>query len=140
MKPASVADATPHVSEDLPSPISKPPSSPVKAVAKAAAAAAAAASTGPGIHHKDLKKAPAPKSHAQQPSRQRNHREKSGIPELDGDTNDEDDVRTAHDEPEDDWDFIEADGEESYGVRGPSLFGRGVVNRYKLAVQYFARV
>jgi hypothetical protein len=133
MKPASVADATPRASEDLPAPSSKRPISPVKAVAKAAAAA----STGPDIHHKDLKKAPAPKSHAQRPSRQRNRREKSGIPELDGDlpdTNDEDDVRTAHDEPEDDWDFIEADGEESYGVRAPSLFARGVVDRYKLAV------
>jgi hypothetical protein len=43
-------------------------------------------------------------------------------------------VRTAHDEPEDDWDFIEADGEESYGVKAPSLFARGVVDRYKLAV------
>ncbi len=43
-------------------------------------------------------------------------------------------MRAAHDEPEDDWDFIEADGEESYGVRGPSLFARGVVDRYKLAV------
>ena len=130
MKPASVADATPRASEDLPAP-SKPLSSPVKAAAKAAAAA----STGPDIHHKDLKKAQAPKSHAQRPSRQRNRREKSGIPELDADfpdTNDEDDVRTAHDE--DDWDFIEADGEESYGVRGPSLFARGVVDRYKLAV------
>ena len=133
MKPASVADATPRASEDLPAASSKPPSSPVKAVAEAAAAA----SQGPDIHHKDLKKAPAPKSHGQRPSRQRNRREKSGIPELDGDlpdTNDEDDVRTAHDEPEDDWDFIEADGEESYGVRGPSLFARGVVDRYKLAV------
>jgi len=74
---------------------------------------------------------------AQLQQRQRNRREKSGILEFDGDlpdTNDEDDVRTAHDEPEDDWDFIEADGEESYGVRGPSLFARGVVDRYKLAV------
>ena len=133
MKPASVADATPRASEDLPAHSSKPPISPVKAVAKAAAAA----STGPDIHSKELKKAPAPKSHGQRSSRQRNRREKSGIPELDGDlpdTNDEDDVRTAHDEPEDDWDFIEADGEESYGVRGPSLFARGVVDRYKLAV------
>ncbi len=133
MKPISIADATPRASEDLPAPPSNPPRSPVKAVAEAAAAA----STGPGIHHKESKKAPVSKSHAQRPSRQRNRREKSGIPEFDGDlpdTNDEDDARTAHDEPEDDWDFIEADGEESYGVRGPSLFARGVVDRYKLAV------
>ena len=137
MKPVSVADATPRASEDLPASPSKPPISPVRAAVAEAAAAAAAASTGRGIHHKELKKAPAPKSHGQRPSRHRNRREKSGIPEFDGDlpdTNDEDDVRTAHDEPEDDWDFIEADGEESYGVRGPSLFARGVVDRYKLAV------
>jgi len=130
IKPVSVADATPRASEDIPIPASKPPTSPVKAVAKAAAAA----STGPGIHHKELKKASVPKSHGQRSSRQRNRREKSGIPEFDGDTNDEDDVRTAHDEGEDDWDFIEADGEESYGVRAPSLFSRGVVDRYKLSV------
>jgi hypothetical protein len=133
IKPTSVADATPRASEDVPAPAPKPPTSPVKAVAKAAAAA----STGPDIHHKESKKASVSKSHAQRPSRQRNRREKSGIPELDGDlldTNDEDEVRTAHDEGEDDWDFIEADGEESYGVRGPSLFARGVVDRYKLAV------
>jgi hypothetical protein len=135
LKPTSVADATPRASEDIPAPAPapKPPTSPVKAVAKAAAAA----SSGPDIHRKESKKASVPKSHAQRPSRQRNRREKSGIPELDADlvdTNDEDDVRTAHDAGEDDWDFIEADGEESYGVRGPSLFARGVVDRYKLAV------
>ena len=137
IKSASVTDATPRASEDIPATTVKPPPSPVKAAAEAAAAA----STGPDIHHKELKKASAPKQHGQRSSRQRNRREKSGIPELDGDiadTNDEDDVRTPHDE--DDWDFIEADGEEhngvngTNGIRGPSLFARGVVDRYKLAV------
>jgi hypothetical protein len=124
LKPTSVADATPRASEDIPAPGPAPkrPTSPLRAVAKAAAAA----STGPDIHHKESKKSSVPKSHAQRPSRQRNRREKYGIPELDADLVDTDD--------EDDWDFIEADGEESYGVRGPSLFARGVVDRYKLAV------
>ena len=122
IKPGSVTDATPRASEDLPVPASKPPPSPVKAAAEAAAAA----STGPDIHHKELKKASAPKQHAQRSSRNHNRREKSGIPELDRDILDAND--------EDEWDFIEADGEESNGVKGPSLFARGVVDRYKLSV------
>ena len=63
-------------------------------------------------------------------------REKSGVPALDrdlSDTVDEDgDVTEKEDE---DWDFIEAvDGEDRNGTQGPSLFARGVVDRYKLAV------
>jgi serum/glucocorticoid-regulated kinase 2 len=130
-KPASVADATPRASEDAPAPAVRP-ISPVKAVAEAAAAA----STGPDIHHKELKKAPVPKPHGQRPNRQRTRREKSGVPALDrdlSDANDEDDVRTERDE-DDDWDFIEADGEDRNGARIPSLFARGVVDRYKLSV------
>ncbi|KAI9430296.1 hypothetical protein BJY52DRAFT_1351176 [Lactarius psammicola] len=45
----------------------------------------------------------------------------------------EDDVRTERDD-DDEWDFIEADGEERNGARGTSLFARGVVDRYRLAV------
>ncbi len=40
-------------------------------------------------------------------------------------------------ENEDDWDFVEAGGmlvEERNGAKGTSLFARGVVDRYKLAV------
>ena len=134
--PASVADATPRASEETTAPISRPPTTPVKAVADAAAAA----STGPDIHHKELKKVPASKSQGQRSSRQRTRREKSGIPALDrdlSDANDEDEVRTERDEEDEDWDFIEADGgggEERYGQRGNSLFARGVVDRYKLSV------
>ncbi|KAH9988915.1 hypothetical protein BJV77DRAFT_1061334 [Russula vinacea] len=117
MKPALVTDATPRASEDIPVPASKPPISPVKAAAQAAAAA----SSGPDIHHKELKKASGHKQHGQRSSRHRNRREKSGIPELDGDTNDEDDVRMTHDEGDDDWDMVEAVGEDRNGVRGPSL-------------------
>ena len=124
MKPTSVADSPLHISEDLPSHFSKLCISPVKAVTEAAAA-----STGPGIHYKDLKKAPAPKSHGQWP--QRNRCEKSRISELDGnlpDTDDGDDVRMVHNALEDNWDFIEADGKDSYGVQGPSLFAHSVVD------------
>ena len=131
-KPATFADATPRASEDSPGPAPTVPISPLKAVAHAAAAA----STGPDIHHKETKKVPAPKTHAQRPSRQRNRREKSGVPALDrdlSDANEEDDVRTERDD-DDDWDFIEADGEERNGARGNSLFARGVVDRYRLAV------
>ncbi|KAI0297577.1 hypothetical protein B0F90DRAFT_1811056 [Multifurca ochricompacta] len=118
IKPAPVADATPRASEDAPAPTPTTPISPIKAVAEAAAAA----STGPDIHHKEPKKAPAPKPHVQRPNRQRTRREKS------------DDVRTERDDEDDDWDFIEADGEDRNGARGTSLFARGVVDRYRLAV------
>jgi serum/glucocorticoid-regulated kinase 2 len=131
-KPVSIADATPRASEDVPAPAPRPPPSPVKAVAYAAAAA----STGPDIHRKESKKAPASKPHGQRPNRQRTRREKSGVPALDrdlSDANDEYDVRTERDD-DDDWDFIEADGEDRNGTRGTSLFARGVVDRYRLAV------
>ena len=136
LNPASVADATPRGSEETTAPMSRPPTTPVKAVADAAAAA----SLGPDIHRKEPKKVPASKSQGQRPNRQRARREKSGIPALDrdlSDANDEDEVRTERDEEDEDWDFIEADGgggEERYGQRGNSLFARGVVDRYRLAV------
>ncbi|KAJ7292702.1 kinase-like protein [Mycena rebaudengoi] len=39
------------------------------------------------------------------------------------------------DEEDDDWDFVEAaDGEDRNGAKGTSLFARGVVDRYRLAV------
>jgi serum/glucocorticoid-regulated kinase 2 len=131
LKPVSVADATPRASEETTAPISRPPSTPIKAVA----AAAAAASTGPDVHRKEQKKVPAPKPHGQRSKRTR--REKSGVPALDrdlSDANDEDDVRMERDEEDEDWDFIEADGEDRNGTRGNNLFARGVVDRYRLAV------
>ncbi|KAG8219318.1 kinase-like domain-containing protein [Butyriboletus roseoflavus] len=66
----------------------------------------------------------------------RNRREKSGIPALDrflSDGPDEDGEMTER-EDDDDWDFIEADGEDRNGTKGTSLFARGVVDRYRLAV------
>ncbi|KAH9070725.1 hypothetical protein EDB83DRAFT_2221807 [Lactarius deliciosus] len=132
-KPASFTDATPRASEDAPGPAPSVPISPLKAVASAAAAA----STGPDIHRKEPKKAPVSKPHGQRSSRQqRSRREKSGVPALDrdlSDANEEEDVRTERDD-DDEWDFIEADGEERNGARGTSLFARGVVDRYRLAV------
>lgn len=71
------------------------------------------------------------------PTRVRGRREKSGVPALDrylSDTIDEDDEVTER-EDDDDWDFVEAPGgEERNGAKGTSLFARGVVDRYKLAV------
>lgn len=66
----------------------------------------------------------------------RGRREKSGVPALDrylSDGLDEDGDMTEKEE-DDDWDFIEADGEDRNGTKGTSLFARGVVDRYRLAV------
>ena len=66
----------------------------------------------------------------------RGRREKSGVPALDrfiSDGPDEDGDITEKEE-DDDWDFIEADGEDRNGTKGTSLFARGVVDRYRLAV------
>jgi len=69
----------------------------------------------------------------------RSRREKSGVPALDrylSDAVDEDtEVTEAEHEEDEDWDFIEAaDGEDRNGAKGTSLFARGVVDRYRLAV------
>ena len=63
-------------------------------------------------------------------------REKSGVPALDrylSDAIDED--ATEREDEDDDWDIVEAaDGEDRNGYKGTSLFARGVVDRYRLAV------
>ncbi|PPQ71888.1 hypothetical protein CVT25_001642 [Psilocybe cyanescens] len=69
----------------------------------------------------------------------RSRREKSGVPALDrylSDGVDEDTEATEAERDEDeDWDFIEAvDGEDRNGAKPTSLFARGVVDRYRLAV------
>ncbi|KIY66897.1 hypothetical protein CYLTODRAFT_397962 [Cylindrobasidium torrendii FP15055 ss-10] len=63
-------------------------------------------------------------------------REKSGVPALDKYLSDAgEDAPMERDEEDDDWDFVEAvEGEERNGTRGTTLFARGVVDRYKLAV------
>lgn len=61
-------------------------------------------------------------------------REKSGIAALDKHLGDGIDELTEREE-EDEWDFVEAGvDEERNGSKGTSLFARGVVDRYKLAV------
>jgi serine/threonine protein kinase len=65
----------------------------------------------------------------------RNRREKSGVPALDRYLSDgAGEVTEAERDEDDDWDFVEADGEDRNGAKGPSLFARGVVDRYRLAV------
>lgn len=66
----------------------------------------------------------------------RNRREKSGVPALDRFLSDgPDEEEGTEKEEEEDWDFIEAgDGEDRNGTKGTSLFARGVVDRYRLAV------
>ncbi|TCD64739.1 hypothetical protein EIP91_003661 [Steccherinum ochraceum] len=71
------------------------------------------------------------------PPKQRNRREKSGIPALDralAELADEEGAATER-EDEEDWDFVETNvNEERNGAKGTSLFARGVVDRYRLAV------
>jgi serum/glucocorticoid-regulated kinase 2 len=63
-------------------------------------------------------------------------RERSGVAALDRDLSDvmdEDEMQI--DMEDDDWDFVEALGQEDYnGQQGKSLFARGVVDRYRLKV------
>ncbi|KAJ7819928.1 hypothetical protein B0H14DRAFT_3736548 [Mycena olivaceomarginata] len=65
-------------------------------------------------------------------------REKSGVPALDRHLDDAEATEKEEeddDDADDDWDFVEAaDGEDRNGARGTSLFARGVVDRYRLAV------
>ncbi|KAE9393752.1 kinase-like protein [Gymnopus androsaceus JB14] len=80
------------------------------------------------------------KGHGLRPPPRR--KERSGVPALDrylSDGPDETEVTERDDEDgdedDDDWDFIEADGgEDRNGAKGTSLFARGVVDRYRLAV------
>ncbi|KAJ7157214.1 hypothetical protein C8R46DRAFT_1113810 [Mycena filopes] len=66
----------------------------------------------------------------------RPRREKSGVPALDKHLDEEASATEKEDDDEDDdWDFVEAaDGEDRNGAKGTSLFARGVVDRYRLAV------
>ncbi|KAF8523220.1 hypothetical protein JB92DRAFT_3110191 [Gautieria morchelliformis] len=74
------------------------------------------------------------------PRAQPRRREKSGVPALDRHLSrviDEDeDVGTVTErDDDDDWDFVETPGgEDRNGAKGTSLFARGVVDRYRLAV------
>ncbi|KAI0673932.1 kinase-like protein [Trametes maxima] len=120
--PESKPEATPRTSHER--------AATTVSLAEAAAAAAATRTA------EDANVKTAPKV---RPGKQaRNRREKSGIPALDRDLPEptEDEGATER-EDEDDWDFVEAGGalvEERNGARGTTLFARGVVDRYKLAV------
>ena len=75
-------------------------------------------------------KAPVPRGSG----RTRARREKSGIPALDRAYAGEESA-PERDEEDDDWDFVETNvDEERNGAKATSLFARGVVDRYKLAV------
>ncbi|CAK5264794.1 unnamed protein product [Mycena citricolor] len=67
----------------------------------------------------------------------RARREKSGVPALDRHLDEEatEKEEEEDDDEDDDWDFIDAvDGEDRNGAKGTSLFARGVVDKYRLAV------
>lgn len=76
----------------------------------------------------------APPKAVPRPVKAAKRREKSGVPALDKYL-DEDTEAGERDEEDDDWDFIDAvDGEDRNGAKGTSLFARGVVDKYRLAV------
>ncbi|KAG2022568.1 AGC/NDR protein kinase [Coprinopsis cinerea AmutBmut pab1-1] len=83
---------------------------------------------------------PPPKASGSRAQGRTKRREKSGVPALDkylSDGGDDEPEMTEpeRDEEDEDWDFVEAgDGEDRNGAKGTSLWARGVVDRYKLAV------
>ena len=100
------------------------PISPLKAVARTAAAT----STGPSIHDKEAKKVPAPKTHSN--DQNATGCKKSGVPALDqdlSDANEVDDMRTERDD-DDVWDFIKADGEEHIGAHVARAYSRAAAS------------
>lgn len=97
--------------------------------------------TAPVVPSKDVKGRVTPPPPSKSVSRPqgpatRSRREKSGVHALDRYLSDAvDDTEAERDEEDDDWDFVEAvDGEDRNGTKGTSLFARGVVDRYRLAV------
>ncbi|KAG5642392.1 hypothetical protein DXG03_002850 [Asterophora parasitica] len=121
-EPVSVEEPKPRKSKDLPAP------GPSEAVP-------------PAIPEKEIKPKPAPP--AKGPLARlgkgggRTRKEKSGVHALDRYlSGGEETEATEREEDEDeDWDFVEAaDGEDRNGAKGTSLFARGVVDRYRLAV------
>jgi hypothetical protein len=91
----------------------------------------------PPVPEKDAGAAPeVPPKKSVVPARlTRPRREKSGVPALDRHLDEDAEATEKEDDEDDDWDFVEAaDGEDRNGARGTSLFARGVVDRYRLAV------
>jgi serum/glucocorticoid-regulated kinase 2 len=117
-----------------PTPASAPAPAPTPAPAPASAPAPAPA---PATVEKPRLDKPKPKIVEQLKAKARPRRERSGVAALDrglSDVIDEDEEGNTERE-DDDWDFVETPGAEDVnGVQGKSLFARGVVDRYRLAV------
>ncbi|KAG7100021.1 hypothetical protein E1B28_001807 [Marasmius oreades] len=98
----------------------------------------------PVTPEKEIKSKPVPPpkgialTKANRPTRPR--KERSGVPALDrylSDAGEGQEITERDDDEDEDWDFIEADDdgyEDRNGAKGTSLFARGVVDRYRLAV------
>lgn len=146
VQPASTPPASPE--KELPAPPVDGPSGPIapakeKTLAappalpdKEKAAVTGAAAVKPTVDKIKLDK-PKPRIVEQLKAKARPKRERSGVAALDrglSDVIDEDEEDNTERE-DDDWDFVEAPGAEDVnGVQGKSLFARGVVDRYRLAV------
>lgn len=146
VKPASIPPASPE--KDLPPPPVAKTSAPVtpakvKTLAalpalpdKEKAPGTAAATAVVTVEKPKLEK-PKPKIVEQLKGRSRPKRERSGVAALDRGLSDviDEDEEDITEREDDDWDFVEAPGAEDInGVQGKSLFARGVVDRYRLAV------
>lgn len=111
----------------------KPPVAANETATATATVAAAAAAT---MEKPRLEK-PKPKIVEQLKAKARPRRERSGVAALDRGLSDviDEDEEDITEREDDDWDFVEAPGAEDVnGVQGKSLFARGVVDRYRLAV------
>lgn len=146
VQPASVLPPSPE--KDLPPrPVVEPPApvAPPKVKTQAAlpalpdkekAPATTAAPVMATVEKPRLEK-PKPKIVEQLKARSRPRRERSGVAALDRGLTDviDEDEEDITEREDDDWDFVEAPGAEDInGVQGKSLFARGVVDRYRLAV------
>uniref|UniRef100_A0A0W0FXA5 Uncharacterized protein n=1 Tax=Moniliophthora roreri TaxID=221103 RepID=A0A0W0FXA5_MONRR len=145
-EPATSAGVPPEPSTEVVEGRKEPPASvtaptesaPTSIVTPTSAAA-------PATPEKDVKTKPAETKPAvpskgllpSKPSRNKPRKERSGIPALDRYLSDagEDAEATERDDEDDDWDFVEMDdGEDRNGSKPTSLFARGVVDKYRLAV------
>ncbi|KAJ7492025.1 kinase-like protein [Mycena latifolia] len=89
----------------------------------------------PPVPEKDVPAPEVPPKAAKGARLVRPRREKSGVPALDRHIDDAEATEKEEEDDDDDWDFVEAaDGEDRNGAKGTSLFARGVVDRYRLAV------
>jgi serum/glucocorticoid-regulated kinase 2 len=152
VKPASIPPASPE--KELPQPpVTKPPApvAPVKEKTQSVppalpdkekapatpSATATAPAPAPATVEKPRLEKPKPKIVEQLKARSRPRRERSGVAALDRGLSDviDEDEEDITEREDDDWDFVEAPGAEDVnGVQGKSLFARGVVDRYRLAV------